>query len=164
MQKIYKILLTVLTILSASLSISAQNNFFTDAGQNRTVSTTGERAIIPQKFRTAGLDVQAMKNFLWNLPSEQNFIYSRNQAPVISLPMPDGSIARFHVWESSIQEPGLAIKFPEIRTFAGQGIDDPTATIRFDFNPYFGKFNSKPRFLDTTFPNMKPGNTSIWHR
>ncbi len=138
MHKFYKLLFTVLAILSISFSISAQNNFFTDAGQNRTVSTNGERIIVPQKFRTSGLDIQAMKNFLWTLPDEQNFIYSRSQAPIISLPMPDGSIARFHVWESSIQEPGLAAKFPEIRTFAGQGIDDPTATIRFDFNPYFG--------------------------
>lgn len=138
MQKIYKLLLTVLAILSITFSISAQNNFFTDAGQNRTVSTTGERIIVPQKFRTAGLDIQAMKFFLWTLPAEQNFLYNRNQAPIISLPMPDGSIARFHVWESSIQEPELAAKFPEIRTFAGQGIDDPTASIRFDFNPYFG--------------------------
>ena len=52
--------------------------------------------------------------------------------------MPDGTMGRFHVWESSIQEPGLQEKFPEIRTYAGQGIDDPYATIRFDFNPYDG--------------------------
>jgi len=52
--------------------------------------------------------------------------------------MPDGRNAAFRVWESSIQEPGLEAQFPEIRTFNGQGIDDPYATIRMDFNPYFG--------------------------
>ncbi len=150
MHKFYKLLFTVLAILSISFSISAQNNFFTDAGQNRTVSTNGERIIVPQKFRTSGLDIQAMKNFLWTLPDEQNFIYSRSQAPIISLPMPDGSIARFHVWESSIQEPELAAKFPEMKTFAGQGIDDLTATIRFDYNPYFG-FSAQVLSIKGTF-------------
>ncbi|MBL7749523.1 MAG: hypothetical protein JNM19_18945, partial [Chitinophagaceae bacterium] len=117
------------------MKVSAQQRFFTDAGQNKTVSTTGKRVIIPQQFRTSSLDVPSLQNFLWSLPSEQNFLYNRNNAPVLSLPMPDGNMARFRVWESSIQEPGLAAKFPGIKTFAGQGIDDPYATVRLDMGP-----------------------------
>ena len=138
MKLFYKLNFTVFTVLVVSLSASAQNRFFTDAGENTTLSTTGQRVIVPQKFRTASLDVQRMKNFLWLLPSEASVINNRNQAPVLELPMPNGTMAKFRVWESSVQEPGLAVKFPEIRTFAGQGIDDPYATIRFDYNPYFG--------------------------
>mgnify|MGYP002651368461 CR=1 FL=1 len=138
MRKLYKAF-SLLALMTGFVSLAnAQNNFFTDAGQNRTMSTTGNRVIIPDAFRTSSLNVNAMKDFLWSLPSENNFINNRSAAPVISLPMPDGSTARFRVWESSIQEPGLAAKFPEIKTFAGQGIDDPYATIRFDYNPYFG--------------------------
>ncbi|OSZ80035.1 hypothetical protein CAP36_01860 [Chitinophagaceae bacterium IBVUCB2] len=138
MKLFYKLTLTVISVLLISFSASAQNRFFTDAGQNQTLSTTGQRVIVPEKFRTSGLDVQQMKTFLWSLPSEASLLSNRNQAPVLELPMPNGTMAKFRVWESSIQEPGLAVKFPEIRTFAGQGIDDPYATIRFDYNPYFG--------------------------
>ena len=78
-----------------------------------------------------------MKIFLWSLPAEKNLV-NRQQAPVLELPMPGGGTARFRVWETSIMEPALEAKFPEIRTFLGQGIDDPYASIRFDYNPYFG--------------------------
>jgi hypothetical protein len=134
MRKIYKLSFTVFALFFLSLSLDAQNYFFTDAGENRILSTTGQRVIVPQKFRTSSMDVPSMKAFLWNLPEEKN-LSNRRQAPVISIPTPDGKSARFNVWESSIQEPGLAAKFPEIKTFLGQGIDDPYATIRMDFGP-----------------------------
>lgn len=138
MRKIYKLSLTVFAALTFSSLMFAQNRFFTDAGENRTVQTTGQRVIIPQKFRTSSMDVQAMKNFLWSLPSERAIIANRNLAPVVELPMPDGQMARFRIWESSIQEPALQAKFPDIRTFAGQGIDDPYASIRLDYSPDAG--------------------------
>ena len=54
---------------------------------------------------------------------------------VLAVPGPDGKLQRFPVYESSIMEPGLAAKHPEIKTYAGQGIDDPTASIVADTSP-----------------------------
>ena len=54
---------------------------------------------------------------------------------VLSVPAPDGTLQRFAVHETSIMEPGLAAKHPEIKTYAGQGLDDPTASIVADTSP-----------------------------
>ncbi len=50
---------------------------------------------------------------------------------VLELPMPDGTFQRFRVKESPTLAPELAAAFPEIRTYAGQGLDDPAASTRF---------------------------------
>ena len=50
--------------------------------------------------------------------------------------MPDGSLNRFEIEHSLVVERGLLDKYPELgATYRGHGIDDPTATARFDFLP-----------------------------
>ena len=53
----------------------------------------------------------------------------------ISLPMPDGSLARFRIQHSPVMEDGLARDFPEIQTFKVFGIDDPGAYGHVDMTP-----------------------------
>jgi hypothetical protein len=134
------VLFALLMTVFFSLPLLAQNNFFVQARENQ-IPLKGTRVTFPDKYQASAVDIAALKDFLSSLPAEQKAL-NRKQAPVMQLPMPDGSSARFRVWESSIMEPGLAAKYPEIRTFAGQGIDDPRATVRMDYNPYFG-FNAQ---------------------
>ena len=54
---------------------------------------------------------------------------------VVSLPTPAGGFERFALTESLVMESGLAARHPEIRTYAGKGLDDVTATIRADLTP-----------------------------
>ena len=51
------------------------------------------------------------------------------------LPTPAGTFERFAVVDSPVMEPELAAAHPEIRTYAGKGLDDPTASIRADLTP-----------------------------
>src|SRR4030095_15329561 len=54
---------------------------------------------------------------------------------ILSIPRPDGSTERYKIVEAPIMEPGLAAQFPDIKTFRGQGIDNPYSSIRFDYTP-----------------------------
>ncbi|MEJ7587064.1 MAG: reprolysin-like metallopeptidase [Ferruginibacter sp.] len=116
-------------------AVKAQNTFFADASENSFSVPAKKRSIVPSKYRTVTLNRSGLSKFLVTVPSEKN-LFARNTSPVISVPMPDGSIARFNIWESAVMEPALAAKFPGIKTFTGQGIDDPTANIKIDFTQF----------------------------
>jgi hypothetical protein len=84
---------------------------------------------LPQHFRALEVDVDALESLLDRAPAERSA--EAATAPLVfALPYPDGTDRRFRVEESPILEPELAARFPEIRTFVAQGIDDPTATAR----------------------------------
>jgi hypothetical protein len=137
MRKVYRLSLFIFLFL-VSISTFAQKTFFYDISESLVKKSQTRDVALPKKFRTVRLDNTLMRNFLWSLPSENVAIYNRISTPVLELPMPNGKSAKFKIWQSSIQEPGLEAKFPEIKTFSGQGIDDPYATIKIDYNPYSG--------------------------
>jgi len=99
-------------------------------------SVTGmiSRSAMPQSYRVVRLDESPFISFLSQAPAEFSES-ARDTHLVLSMPMPDGTFTTFQIEESPIMEPELAAKFPQIKTYRGQGIDDPSATARFDVTP-----------------------------
>ncbi|MBP8238439.1 MAG: proprotein convertase P-domain-containing protein [Saprospiraceae bacterium] len=95
---------------------------------------TGERRIQPQAYQTFTLDLNTLRSRLAHTPMERTPA-AENRAPIVEMPLPNGAIARFSVWESPIMEKGLAERYPGIRTYAGRALNDPTMTLRFDLTP-----------------------------
>ncbi len=60
---------------------------------------------------------------------------ARTRQTLLTLPLPEGGFARFRIEESPVLSPELAAQRPDIRTFVGQGVDDPTATVRLGRTP-----------------------------
>ena len=122
----------LLVTITISASLFGQNNFFAETKEPGYAANAGKRVIIPDIYKSVVLDQKGMQAFLGNVKTELK-LSSRSAAPIIELPMPYGGTARYKIWESSVMDPKLAAKYPGIKTFTGQGIDDPTATIRIDY-------------------------------
>src|SRR5829696_8531871 len=94
------------------------------------IALTGQRVTVPAAYRTVRLDKTALTQLLNQAPLEFTAAAKTTQT-VLSVPMPNGKTSRFRIENSPIMEPKLAARYPEWKTFRGQGIDDPTATARF---------------------------------
>ncbi len=56
-------------------------------------------------------------------------------AAVIRIPYPEGGSGIFRIYETNLLDSATAADFPMIKTWAGQGIDDPAASLRMDRTP-----------------------------
>ncbi len=124
------------TLILAVISFSAQaQNLWNDV-ENETILTVKEsdRQIIPNKYRLLSLDFPGISKALSVAPKWQPGVEAENSM-ILELPTPDKGMQRFKVVEASIFAQALAAKYPKIKSYKGWGIDDPTATLRFDISP-----------------------------
>ena len=115
--------------LEMSLWAQAGRPVWTDIAE-AAMDHAGSRAVQPTHYRTLQLDVEALEAQLSRVPMEGS-----GTSQEILLPLPDGSLQRFAIVESPVMAPELAARYPEIKSYLGQGIDDPTATMRMDLSP-----------------------------
>ncbi|MEZ5427955.1 MAG: M12 family metallo-peptidase [Pyrinomonadaceae bacterium] len=128
----------LLTALSAPASFAgagrSDDRIWQEIDDSALAARPAERLVRPREYRTFRLDKTALDPILKKAPLEFTGA-SRNAPVILTMPMPDGSFQRFQIEESPVMEPGLAAKFPEIKTYRAYGIDDPTAFARFDLMP-----------------------------
>ncbi|MEM7582585.1 MAG: reprolysin-like metallopeptidase, partial [Acidobacteriota bacterium] len=138
MRSRFSVLLVVATALALLLAAPTTHAQAGDAMwsdvDDAGLRITAKRTIVPERYRALSLDKTAMSIALSEAPLETR-ADARGNELILSLPLPEGGFERFRVVESPIMAPELAAKFPEIRTYAGQGIDDPAATVRLDQTP-----------------------------
>ena len=89
---------------------------------------------LPARFRALEVNVKALESLLDRAPAEGSAAALAAPA-LLTLPYPDGTNQLFRLEESAVLAPTLSARFPEIRTFVAQGIDDPTATARLSLTP-----------------------------
>jgi hypothetical protein len=51
---------------------------------------------------------------------------------ILDIPLPDGSFMQLEVWEHALLSPEMQARHPEIRTYRGRGVDDPTISAALD--------------------------------
>ena len=112
----------------------AQTNLWTPVSES-SISFKGKRLIIPLKYKTFQVNLPALKSNLLNAPHEKN-TKLENSGSILELPMPDGSVKKFKVIESSVMDPALAAKYPDIQTYNVMGIDQPDMHGKLDLTPF----------------------------
>lgn len=118
-------------LISVFLLISfmgnAQNSFWEkvppDKLSNKILVETNSK---PTSFDLYKLNASNFKKELKEAPTR----HSPTSNVVVELPVSDGELQYFEVYDAPVMAAGLQKKYPSIKSYVAQGIDDPTAIAR----------------------------------
>ncbi|MDX1906857.1 MAG: M12 family metallo-peptidase [Bacteroidia bacterium] len=128
-------LVTLMSCLSGLLHAQVVPSYWS-ARTATDIPVYAERLIQPDRYLTTALDVPVLKQTIAGAPLEPTSAEpTRITAPVVSLPMPDGSFQTFRVYRTEVMHPDLAARYPEIMTWSGVSVDRPSTRLRMDITP-----------------------------
>ncbi|MEL6834018.1 MAG: reprolysin-like metallopeptidase, partial [Bacteroidota bacterium] len=100
----------------------------------RSPSSEQELRVTPNQYQLYGLNLDGLSSELQNCKKRENVI-GTDDLVLMRIPLPDGKTERFGFFETPVMEPALQAKYPNIRTYTAQGIDDPRKTIKMEIGP-----------------------------
>ncbi|HYF30907.1 MAG TPA: zinc-dependent metalloprotease family protein [Chitinophagaceae bacterium] len=125
---------TALAVLLCIAVAAQDGNFWTQVNESRINKDLFANRFKPAAYKIFQLNEAALSNALRSVPSEKNVAAAASDF-ILHIPNENGQLERFRVVAAPVMHPDLAAKYPGINSYAGQGIDDPTSTIRFDVSP-----------------------------
>ncbi len=128
--------IVVLSFLLLCFGMNAQNSskIWTPVSERAVGSKIKElRNSIPTEYKLFSLNSSELQSILATAPSRANL---KSSNTIIDLPVRNGEMQKFRVVDASNFEQELQQKHPDIRSFVGQGIDDPSAIARFSTSPF----------------------------
>lgn len=130
-------LLCLVALFSVLISFGQKENAWKEVEKPSLGSEVKIRlANLPLDYKLFQFNYDKFVTSLTNVPKRGEFFGQSNV--IISLPMPNGNMESFRIIEASVFEKSLQDQFPNIRSFAGQGVEDPSKTLRFSISPEKG--------------------------
>ncbi|WP_426431790.1 reprolysin-like metallopeptidase [Winogradskyella sp. HB-48] len=86
-----------------------------------------------KEYYTFSLNSNALKQSLTGVVQRNQFSVTSNT--ILSFPNSEGKMERFSIKEASVMHPDLQERFPEIRSYVGQGVEDASSILRFSISP-----------------------------
>jgi reprolysin-like metallo-peptidase family M12B/type IX secretion system substrate protein len=131
-----KKILTLCTLIIISTFAFSQNNFWKKVDDNQVSSFTKGQQLFTGSFKPAVYKLFSLDETALGIGLKQALVQAVSKSDfIIAIPDADGNIKHFRVTESPVMQPKLQAKYPYIRTYLGQGVEDASSVIHFDFTP-----------------------------
>lgn len=121
-------------LLSTTLGFAQDHDFWQKVKEQDINPALFANRLKPKAFQLFRLNELQFRSKMLAAPEEKT-VAPGNSAFIITIPNAEGLPEQFRVVESSVMHPGLAARYPGIKSYLGSGITEPGSTIRFTTSP-----------------------------
>lgn len=125
-------LLIVALIATTSATFSQNKSVLWNTTTKKSTMVALEPRMQLPENKLFDLNISSLKTSLINSPARSANTKSNT---ILAIPNADGILENFSIYENSNMDPALAARYPEIKSYIGIGIDNPTATAYFSVSP-----------------------------
>ena len=129
-------LITFFIFFSLFSSVYAQDQIWTEiqkSNQKVLLSNQTQSSFDKYSHLTFELDVVALKKQLRSVP--QRGVQNLRSSVSISFPNSRGELKKFIVYEAPVLSNDLSIRYPNIKTYVGYGVENNGNRVRFSVTP-----------------------------
>ncbi|WP_374462009.1 reprolysin-like metallopeptidase [Chryseobacterium taeanense] len=125
--------LSLLGMLFLSGISFGQTDRLWSAGSEKTTSEIFKNKSNIINPRIYSLDINGLKNVLAKAP--KRLAAGEKSEIIISFPNAEGKMENFKIRENSNFDPQLAAKYPDIKSYVGEGLENSSSTVYFSVSP-----------------------------
>ena len=128
----FKLLIVTLLLMTNVTFSQNKSSVWNATTKNNNMVALDAKMQLPEN-KLFNLNLLSLKTNLNNAPARK--ANAKDSNIVLSIPNADGVLERFSIYENPTMDPALAARFPEIKSYIGIGIDNPTLTAYFSMSP-----------------------------
>lgn len=124
--------LLVIGMLASGISFAQTDRLWSETSRKSTTEIFENKLTINNP-KIYSLDINGLKNALAKAP--KRLAAGEKSEIIISFPNSEGKMENFKVRENSNFDPQLAAKYPDIKSYIGEGLGDSGSTVYFSVSP-----------------------------
>ncbi|MFC0603351.1 immunoglobulin-like domain-containing protein [Winogradskyella pulchriflava] len=126
-----KLLLLIVTMASTFAWSQSKVLWQKQTVNSSTVLKSNHQSL--KEFHSFNLNTESLRQSLNGVAQRNNF--TTQSTTILLFPNYEGKLERFSIKEASVMHPDLQARYPDIRSYVGQGIDNPSSVLRFSLSP-----------------------------
>lgn len=144
--RIFSTLIFFLLFLNTNYAQSSSSLWSDITEAQLKMSPEAERQIFPKNYRLVALDLEGMKTYLEKAPTYSG--KAEQETLEIEIPLPNGKMESFEIYEKAMMQAEIAARYPFIRTFIGRN-PKTGSIVSIDYG--FHGFHASVRTIGKTY-------------